>query len=97
MTIIISKKIEDKLRDKHKVSKREVEQCFDNLLGNYLLDSREKHQSNPPTMWFVSTTNTDRLLKVVFIYRDNKIFIRSAFEPNVDELTIYINSYQEEK
>ena len=90
MTIIISKKIEDKLLGVHNVTVREVEQCFDNLLGTLLLDTREKHRSDPPTMWFISTTNKDRILKVVFIKRDGNFFIRSSYEPNIDEINIYI-------
>jgi hypothetical protein len=90
MAIVISSNIEEKLKNKHSVSKREVEQCFENLMGCFLLDSREEHQSDPPTMWFLSTTNKERILKIVFIKRDGNFFIRTAYEPNIDEITIYM-------
>jgi len=72
------------LREKHQVERREVEQCFANKCGLSLIDSREDHQSDPPTLWFVAPTNRGRLLKVVFIFREGKVFLRTAFE--ADEL-----------
>lgn len=82
--LIISQAILDKLRDKHQVDRREVEQCFANKCGLYLVDDREDHQSDPPTLWFVAPTNRGRLLKVAFIFREGKVFLRTAFD--ADEL-----------
>ena len=89
--IVISEAIEQKLNQKHGVTRREVEQCFDNRNGHLLEDKREEHKTNPPTLWFIAKTNKDRLLKIVFVRREGKYFLKSAFEPNSDELRIYNN------
>lgn len=87
--ILINENTLDKLLSKHGVTRREVEQCFDNLCGTYLLENREEHRSEPPTLWFIAPTNHDRLLKIVFIFIDGNIRIKSAFPPNSDEICIY--------
>lgn len=87
--LITSQAIIDKLRDKHQVDRREVEQCFDNKCGTFLRDDREDHRSDPPTLWFVAPTNRGRLLKVVFIYRDGKVFLRTAYEADEAAQKIY--------
>lgn len=92
----ISASVRRKLADKHLVVPAEVWQCFLNHTGNrFLEDSREKNKTNPPTKWFISETDSGRLLKVCFIYFEDvqKIVIKSAFEPNQDELNIF---FQEE-
>ncbi len=81
----ISQDILIKLNTKHSVSRREVEQCFDNKCGLYLLDEREDHKSDPPTLWFVAPTNNGRLLKVVFVFRDGYVNLRTAYD--ADELS----------
>lgn len=88
--LITSEKILTKLGEKKPpVTRSEVVQCFQNKSGNSLLDTREKHASNPPTMWFVAPTNAGRLLKIVYILKEGKVFLRSAYDPNADELYIY--------
>jgi len=87
--IIISSEILEKLRTKHNVEPREVEQCFENLIGLFLEDDREDHRTDPPTLWFIAPTNKERLLKVVFIFIDGNAHIKSAFEPNGEEISIY--------
>lgn len=95
MAIIISSKILTKLIDKHDVSKSEVRQCFENISGKFLFDTREKHQTDPKTMWFIAQTNKNRLLKVVFMIMEEKektnFIIKSAFEPNAKEIEIYLH------
>ena len=78
-----------KLRDKHGVSLREVEQCFENLCGMYLEDTREDHQTDPPTLWFIAPTNQGRLLKVIFIFLDGNVHIKSTFEADHEAIDIY--------
>jgi Protein of unknown function (DUF497). len=87
--LIISSSVLQKLKSKHNVDRREVEQCFENIVGTYLTDNREDHKTDPPTLWFVAPTNQNRLLKVVFIFIDGNIHIKSAFEPSHKEITIY--------
>lgn len=89
MALIASKKILEKLASKHGVSKEEVEQCFANRSGSYLFDSREDHQSNPPTLWFISETYFGRRLKIVFIQENADVYLRTAFPPNETEERIY--------
>lgn len=69
-----------KLTDKHNVTRREVEQCFENKCGLFLEDDREDHQSDPPTLWFIAPTSRGRLLKIIFIYRDGQLHLRSAYD-----------------
>lgn len=89
MAIVISPKIRAKLADKHNVTPEEVKQCFCNRTGELLLDPREEHASDPPTLWFISETHHGRLLKVACIFENENVYIRSAFEPNETELRIY--------
>jgi uncharacterized DUF497 family protein len=85
----ISEAVLNKLKDKHGVSRREVEQCFENKCGLYLVDDREDHRTDPPTLWFVASTNKGRQLKVIFIYRDGQVHLRSAYEADQSTCTLY--------
>lgn len=89
MAIQVSQKVTAKLAEKHHVTIREIEECFANRCGAELTDSREQHASDPPTRWFIARTHHCRLLKVVYVPRDGKIHIRTAYEPNETELMIY--------
>lgn len=92
MSIIISQSIQEKLATKHNVTVEEVSQCFANRDGKFLIDTREAHDTDPKTQWFVSETDYGRKLKVVFVPRDGDVYLRSAFVPNQTELGIY-NKY----
>jgi len=50
---------------------------------------REDYQTNPPTLWVISETNHCRLLKLVFMVKDGNAVLKSAFEPNQQEIDIY--------
>jgi len=91
MALLISKKVREKLAGKKPpVTQAEIEQCFTNITGKYLLDAREKHDSDPPTRWFISETDFGRKLKIAFIATvDGGIVIRTAYDPNQDEIRIY--------
>jgi uncharacterized DUF497 family protein len=86
----ISENVLEKLHRKHHVDRREVEQCFENIDGPLLIDNRENHKSDPPTLWFISKTNKNRLLKIAYIQRGSEIHLRTCFEPNEDEIKIYL-------
>jgi uncharacterized DUF497 family protein len=79
-----------KLQAKHKVDMREVSECFDNRAGNFIEDTRARHRTFPPTYWFIAETNKGRALKVVFVPDANDLWIKSAFEPNQDEIELYL-------
>jgi len=87
--MIISDQIATKLKDKHGVTPAEVEQCFLNRTGKFLIDTREDHVTNPPTQWFVAETNRGRKLKVAFVFKAGKVYLKTAYDPNPKELAIY--------
>ena len=88
-TLRISATILEKLTERHQVTRREIEQCFENRIGTYVVDDREDHRTDPPTLWFVAPTNQDRLLKVMFIFADGNIHIKSAYEPSAAVVELY--------
>lgn len=90
MNIIVSSEIKEKLSTKHDVEAREVEQCFENKCGLYLIDDREAHRTAPPTLWFIAPTNKGRVLKVIFIINaSGSIYLKSAYEPEPESVEIY--------
>lgn len=88
-SLIISPAILEKLGNKHQVSRREIEQCFENRIGLFVEDPREEHRTDPPTLWFTAQTNCNRLLKVVFVHLDGNIHIKTAFEPSPATIALY--------
>jgi hypothetical protein len=89
MRLYISPAVQRKLSAKHKVTASEVVECFANRLGPALLDTREDHQTDPPTKWFIAETDMGRKLKIVYIRSDKGIAIKTAYPPNPVELDIY--------
>jgi len=78
---------------KHRVTRAEVEQCFENRNGGLLFDTREEHQSDPPTLWFAADTDAGRRLKVVFVPRGDLIFLKTSYDANEDEKEIYKDKF----
>jgi len=90
MPLIIASKILEKLSNKNPpVTRREVEQCFDNRAGTFLLDEREENRTDPPTQWFIAKTNKNRDLKIVFVRRGKDVHLKTAYDPNAEEVRIY--------
>ena len=87
--LIVSAGVLAKLRDKHGVTVREVEQCFENLCGIYIEDEREDNRTDPATLAFVAPTNQDRLLKVCFMFLDGNVHIKTAFEADEADIAYY--------
>lgn len=86
----ISRNISEKIYKKHNVIEEEVYECFLNRDGSLLKDSRLNHRTDPPTMWFIARTDHNRLLKIVFIeFSDGRYEIKTAYEPNEEEVKIY--------
>jgi uncharacterized DUF497 family protein len=92
--MLVSPKTKAKLKNKHNVDVKEVFECFLNRTAGMLVDSREDHKSNPPTQWFIAPTDLGRELKVCFIFSEGKVHLKSAFEPNATEKSIYIKKAQ---
>lgn len=89
LPLVISADVLEKLRDKHGVSKREVEQCFENKCGMFVVDDREDNRTDPVTLAFIAPTNQDRLLKVCFMFIDGNVHIKTAFDPNELDIAHY--------
>jgi len=89
MGFVISEAVKDKISKKEPpVSMREIEQCFENRVYGLLLDPREKNKTDPPTQWFIAPTNKNRLLKIVFIQKNSDVIIKTAYDPNDEEIRI---------
>lgn len=87
--LIVSAAILGKLREKHSVDLREVEQAFENKCGFVLIDDREDHRTDPPTLWFVAPTNRGRPLKVIFMMIDGNIHLKSAYTADPSAIALY--------
>ena len=85
----VSEAVKTKLLDKHQVTVREVEHCFYNREGRLLYDQRALTKTHPPTLWFIAPSNQNRLLKIVYIQKGNEVILKTAYEPNKQELAIY--------
>jgi hypothetical protein len=60
-----------------------------NRSGGFLEDTRLDHKTEPPTLWFIAKTDELRLLKVVFMELNGQYEIKTAYEPNENEVKIY--------
>jgi hypothetical protein len=89
MGLVISEWVRKKLTNKHCVTEQEIIECFMNRTSIYLEDTREEHKTEPPSKWFIAETDKERKLKTVFVLKDNKIFIKTAYELNQKEILIY--------
>lgn len=93
LDIVASQRIRKKIKDEHDVEMKEVGQCFHNREGGNLEDIREKHLTDPLTQWFIAETNRQRKLKIAFMLIDGKIHLKTAYEPNEIERSIYYRKY----
>lgn len=90
--MIISEEMLKKLNSKHQVTRVDVQQCFTNKCGPNLEDTRENNKTDPPTLWFIAPTNKGELMKIIFVYRDGKIFLKSAYKADEISIRIYDNA-----
>ena len=89
--ILISPRVREKLVQKHDVSVDEIGECFANRTGRALIDTREEHATDPPTMWLVAETDHGRHLKIVFIQHATGDFtIKTAHPANDIEKATYL-------
>lgn len=91
MRLIINTQVRSKLLKKHKVTEKEVRECFLNRERTALKDEREEHQTEPPTLWIISKTNHLRDLKLVFIIKERNVILKTAYEPSDKEIQIYLS------
>ena len=94
MALIISPEIEAKIgsADHGQITRKEVEECFDNHCGRYALDHRPQHldsQGNP-CPWFVAETNRRRRLKIMFVQENGNIYLKSAYPATQSVVDLFI-------
>lgn len=89
MALIISERILKKVFNKHRVSEREIRQCFRNRIGENVEDNREEHKTDPPTEWFLGRTSAGELLKILFVNRGGNLHLKSAFAPTDECIEVY--------
>jgi len=88
--LYISRRVQEKLDAKHGgISIDEIQQCFANRDGAFLRDTRAEHMTDPVSQWFIAETDRGRELKIVFMNKNGDLHIKTAYEPNEDERTIY--------
>lgn len=88
MRFIISDTIRAKLQSKHDVSIKDVNECIENRTGKILLDPSEERR-DPPTYFFIAPNNHKRLLKLCFVFRDGKLYLRTCFPPGQSAIETY--------
>ena len=78
LALVISPKIEEKLRTKHDIEPAEVAECFYNRTKGTLINTREEHKTKPPpSEWFIAKTDK------------GQIFIKSCFDADKTSIRIY--------
>jgi hypothetical protein len=88
--LIISQGVRAKLSAKTPpVSEEDILQCFANRVGKNLQDKRAKNLTDPLTEWFIAETDYGRKLKVCYIPFPDKVVIRTAYDPDGEEIRIY--------
>lgn len=97
--LVISRAVLLKIRDKHGLSRSDVEECFSNIEKGFLIDDREQHKTNPQTQWFIAENNTGKKIKIVFIFTTDeegsaKVILKSAYVANSTEMAIYESNAQ---
>ena len=89
MKLVISPAVKEKLKTRHNVSYEDILECFGDENLRLLVDDRENNETTPKTQWFIGTTDHGKRLKVVLIFVDNEIVIKTAYPPNAEEERIY--------
>lgn len=89
--LIVSRKVKEKIENRHELLIREICEAFANKEGAFLRDAREDPDKMPFSQWFVAQTDKGKLIKVAFILDDEnrKVIIKTAYEPNEEEVRIY--------
>ena len=89
MALVIRPSTKKKLLERHNVSEKEILEYFLNRDREALDDTREENKTDPPTKWIIAETNHLRELKLVFIVKDGNTILKTAYEPNQEEVWIY--------
>jgi uncharacterized DUF497 family protein len=91
ITLHVSPDVRRKLKEKHGVCLEQVQACFENRERAYLFDTREEHQTEPQTRWFIAEYESGKSLKVCFMYfaDEKRIDVKTAYPPNDEEIELY--------
>lgn len=89
MKLRMSAKTRAKLAAKHGVSEDEVLEAFADRPGYVVIDERADHASDPPTFWFIASTNSGRILKVCYVQRGEDVYLRTAYPANATEIAVF--------
>jgi hypothetical protein len=66
--------------DHGSISVAEVVECFRNHKGINAYDHRGRHASpDGSTRWFVGSTDEGRRLKIVYVSRNEEVFVKTAY------------------
>lgn len=91
--LITSQSVLAHIWEKHQLKRVDVEECFFNhTSGKYLEDTRLNNRTDPPTYWFISENYQSLVLKVVCVFKDGQVFLKTIYPPNTVELSIYNKS-----
>lgn len=91
--LITSQLVLEHIWIKHQIKRVDVEECFLNHVdGKYIEDTRQNNKTNPPTYWFIAENHQSILLKVVCVFKDGNVYLKTAYPPNEVELCIYKNA-----
>ena len=85
----ISSKIEEKLKCKHNITVDEVIEAIGNAKGRPIEDTAEDHKTNPPSDWFISQTDKGRTLKIVIIFRNDDVYLKTAFDAKLSHIKLF--------
>lgn len=91
MKLVATDAVKEKIWTEHEVYFQEAEEAFENSEGPWFEDDRAKNQTRPKTIWTLAFTDLGRLIKIVVIKRptDAVAVLRTAYEPDEDEVKIY--------
>ena len=84
----VSEAVKTKLPEKHQVTLREVEHCFENIEGRLLYDDRVWTKTHPPHLGSLRQP-TQTVCSKSCIQIGNQVVLKTADEPNAQELAIY--------
>lgn len=91
MALVISSAVREKLNNKQSpVTAAEIQQCFANRNGRFLFDTPGKQPYGSACPMVRCGGRLRAKLKVCFIlYESGDVHIKTAYDPNKDELRIY--------
>ena len=88
--MILHDSVKNKVYKKHKLTLNEIQEAFENPLGNIYEDNRSEHKTTPPTLWFIGETLYGKKIKIVYIaFPDKPPVIKSAYEPEQPTKELY--------